>query len=79
MNEIKVAANSLGLQLQTLQVRDPDDFENAFNAATKGGANALIVLQGTLTSTYRKRVIELATKNRLLAIYHESEFRNPVG
>ena len=44
-----------------------------------GGANALIVLQGTLTSTYRKRIVELATKNRLLAIYHESEFPESGG
>jgi putative tryptophan/tyrosine transport system substrate-binding protein len=79
MNEIKVAANSLGLQLQTLQVRDPNDFENTFNAATKGGANALIVVQGPLTSSYRKRIIELATKNRLLATYHESEFPEAGG
>src|SRR5262245_26662119 len=79
MKEIKATASSLGLQLQTLQVRGPGDFENAFDAATKGGANALIVLQGPLTSTYRKRVIELATKNRLLAIYHESEFPEAGG
>src|SRR5262245_3516997 len=74
MNEIRVAANSLGLQLQTMEVRNPGDFENAFKTVIKGGANALIVLQGPLTSSYRKRVIELATKNRLLATYHESEF-----
>ena len=79
MNEIKAAANSLGLQLQTIQVRNPGDFKNAFETAIKGGANALIVLQGPLTSSYRKRVIELATKNRLLATYHESEFPEAGG
>jgi len=79
MNEIKVAANVLGVQLQTLQVRSPNDFESAFDAAIKGGAGALIVLQGPLTSSYRKRIVELAAKSRLLAIYHESEFPETGG
>jgi putative ABC transport system substrate-binding protein len=79
MNEIKVAANALGVQLQTLQVRGPNDFEGAFDASTKGGAGALIVLQGPLTSTYRKRIVELAAKSRLLAAYHESEFTDAGG
>ena len=68
MNEIRAAANALGVQLQTLQVRGANDFESAFDASTKGRANALIVLQGPLTSSYRKRIIELAAKRRLLAV-----------
>jgi putative ABC transport system substrate-binding protein len=79
MKEIRAAANALGVQLQTLQVRGPNDFESAFDASTKGGANALIVLQGPLTSSYRKRIIELAAKRRLLAVYHESEFPDAGG
>jgi ABC-type uncharacterized transport system substrate-binding protein len=74
MNEITIAANALGSQLQFLQVRSRDDFESAFDASTKAGASALIVLQGPVTSSYRKRIVELAAKNRLLATYHESEF-----
>jgi len=74
MKEIRAAANALGVQVQMLQVRGANDFESAFDASTKGGANALIVLQGPLTSSYRKRIIELAAKRRLLAVYHESEF-----
>ena len=40
---------------------------------------ALIVLQGPLTSSYRKRIVELATKSRLLVTYHESEFPDAGG
>jgi putative tryptophan/tyrosine transport system substrate-binding protein len=79
MNEIRGAANALGIQLQTLQVRSPNDFESAFDSSTKGGAGGLIVLQGPLTSTYRKRIVELAAKSRLLAAYHESEFTEAGG
>jgi putative tryptophan/tyrosine transport system substrate-binding protein len=74
LNEIKAAANALGVQLQILQVRGPNDLQNAFDALTKAGAGAVIVLQGPLTSSYRKRIVELAAKSRLLAVYHESEF-----
>jgi putative tryptophan/tyrosine transport system substrate-binding protein len=79
MNEIRAAANALGIQLQTLQVRSPNDFESAFDSPTKGGAGGLIVLQGPLTSTYRKRIVELAAKSRLLAAYHEGEFTEAGG
>jgi ABC-type uncharacterized transport system substrate-binding protein len=79
MKEIKVAANALGVQLQTLQVRSPNDFESAFVSSTKGGSGALIVLQGPLTSSYRKRIVELAAKSRLLVTYHESEFTDAGG
>jgi putative ABC transport system substrate-binding protein len=79
MNEIKTAANALGVQLQILQMRGPNDLESSYDAAIKAGAGALIVLQGPLTSSYRKRIVELSAKNRLLAIYHESEFPDAGG
>ena len=78
-NEINVAANAFGIQLQILQVSGPNDLENAYNAMTKAGALGLIVLQGPLTSSYRKRIVELANKNRLLVTYHESEFPDAGG
>ena len=79
MNEIKAVANVLGVQLQILQVRGPNDLQSAFDASTKAGAGAVIVLQGPLTSSYRKRIVELATKSRLSAVYHESEFPEAGG
>jgi putative ABC transport system substrate-binding protein len=79
MNEIKVAAKAFGVQLQTLQIRSPNDLDSAFNAATQGRASALIVLQGPITSTYRKRIVELAARSRLLTVYHESEFPDAGG
>jgi putative ABC transport system substrate-binding protein len=79
MNEIKVTANALDVQLQTLRVRGPNDLQSVFDASTKAGADAVIILQGPLTSSYRKRIIELATKSRLLAMYHESEFPDAGG
>ena len=79
MNEIKITANALDVQLQTLRVRGPNDIQSVFDASTKAGADAVIILQGPLTSSYRKRIVELATKSRLLAMYHESEFPDAGG
>jgi putative ABC transport system substrate-binding protein len=44
MRETEVTARALGVQLQRLEVRGPDDFERVFQAATKDRAGALITL-----------------------------------
>ena len=71
--EIEVAAPALGLKLQIVEP-GPDELETAFSTITKARAGALIVLQGPLTGSYRKQIVELAAKSRLLTTYHESEF-----
>ena len=71
--EIEIAAPALGLKLQIVEP-GPDELETAFSTITKARAGALIVLQGPLTGSYRKQIVELAVKSRLVATYHESEF-----
>ena len=71
--EIEVAATALGLKLQIVEP-GPDELETAFSTITKARAGALIVLQGPLIGSYRKQIVELAAKSRLLTTYHESEF-----
>jgi putative ABC transport system substrate-binding protein len=65
--EVQVSASRLGLQLQSLEVRSPDDFEPAFAAATRDGAEALFVANCALFP--RERIVALAGKHRLPAIY----------
>src|SRR5215471_12442274 len=67
-------AKTLALQLQSLAVRGPDDFENTFKAAKSGGAEALIVISNPLSNTHRERIIDLAAKNRLPPIYPSTGF-----
>jgi putative ABC transport system substrate-binding protein len=71
--EIEVAAPALGLKLQIVE-SGPKDLESAFSTITKERAGALIVLQGPLTGSYRKQIVEFAVKSRLLTTYPESEF-----
>jgi putative tryptophan/tyrosine transport system substrate-binding protein len=74
MREIRTAAQTLGVQLQTLEVRGPDEFENAFTALTREHAEALLVLGDPLTLTYRIRIVDLVAKGRLPAMYDLREF-----
>ena len=69
VRELKTAAGALGVQLQILEVRSADDFEKAFQAATRGRAGALLTLDDSLTYSYRPRIVEFAAKHRLPAIY----------
>ena len=72
--ETQGAAQALGVQLQSLEVRGPDDFDSAFEAAAREQAGALIVLGDPLTFVHRTRIVELAAKSRLPAMYELREF-----
>ena len=72
--EAEAVAKTLGLRLQSVRVRGPDDFESAFKAAKSEGADALIVIQNPLSSTHSARIVDLAAKNRLPGIYPSTDF-----
>jgi putative tryptophan/tyrosine transport system substrate-binding protein len=74
LKEAEPVAKTLGLRLQSLEVRGSNDFESAFKAAKSGGAEALIVIANPLSNTYRARIVDLAAKNRLPVIYPSTDF-----
>jgi putative ABC transport system substrate-binding protein len=67
--ESQLAAPRLGLQLHSMEVTSADQFEGAFQEATKAGSTALAVTLSSLINKYRDRIAELAIKNRLPAIF----------
>jgi putative tryptophan/tyrosine transport system substrate-binding protein len=69
MKETETVARSLRLGIQSLEVKGPDDIERAFQAATKKRAQALMLGGGGFLSSYQKRIVELAAKNRLPGVY----------
>lgn len=69
MDELRGAAQKLGLALQWLEARAAGDFEGAFQAASGKRADMLVVLGDPLVGLHRKRVVELAAQHRLPAIY----------
>jgi ABC-type uncharacterized transport system substrate-binding protein len=72
--ETQAAALALRLRLLSLPVRGPDDLEAAFTTAVKGGAEALVVIQDTLTNVHRTRIAQLAARSRLPAVYGSTPF-----
>jgi len=70
MNNLPVAARALGLQLHVAELRSPDELVNAFTAMTRAGADALIVLTDpALLANLHGRIVDLAAKHRLPAMY----------
>jgi putative ABC transport system substrate-binding protein len=72
LRETELAAAALGVMLQHFDVITPKDIEPAFRAASNGRADAVLVLTGSVFSTHRKQLIELAAKRRLPTMYHRT-------
>jgi putative tryptophan/tyrosine transport system substrate-binding protein len=72
--EIQLPAKELGLQLHPMEVSSADKIDSAFTAAQKAGSAALAVALGPLINSHQKRIVELAAKNRLPAIYSRADF-----
>jgi len=72
--ESQLAARRLGLQLHSMEVSSADKYESAFKGAIKAGSAALAVTRHRLSNNYQKRIIDLAAKNRLPAIYYREDF-----
>ena len=59
IREVKVAARSLGVELQLLEARGPDDFDGAFAAMAKERAGALLVITDPAFNVHRTRLAAL--------------------
>jgi putative tryptophan/tyrosine transport system substrate-binding protein len=79
LKETELAAKAFGLKLQYLDVLDPKDIETAFREASKGRAEAVLVLAGSIFNSHRRQVVELATKSRLPSIYPYPEYVGDMG
>ena len=67
--EIDRAAHVLGVSVQPLGVREPDDFERAFAAMDHDRPDALFMVTDALTTLNRKRVLDYAEVHRIPAMY----------
>jgi putative tryptophan/tyrosine transport system substrate-binding protein len=69
----EAAAQSLRMQLQLLEVNAPAEIESAFDAAKKQRADALVQIQASFFEPHQQRIIDLAAKNRLPAMYNNRD------
>ncbi len=74
MKEVRTAAKTLGVIIQSLEVRVPDDFAKAFAWEAQDRADALLVMADPLTIFHRDRIVEDAARLRLPAIYEVGAF-----
>jgi putative ABC transport system substrate-binding protein len=72
--ETEHAARTLRIALQSLEVRSPNDFDTAFEAAKVQLPEGLITVEDPLTVGYRKQIVDFAVRNRLPAIHGVREF-----
>ncbi len=77
--EIESAARAFGLQLEPVEVRGPDDLENAFLAMTRANADAFMGMTDTRLARNRKRIVKLGVTNRLPAIFQGRVFARVGG
>jgi len=77
--EAQAAAPRLGLKLESLGVQAPDDFDRAFQAATRKRTGALLVLDDFLLTRHVRQIAALTVKNRLPAMAGIAEFAEAGG
>jgi len=74
LREAEVAARALGVRLQVVEARGPEDFDRAFSDMTRARADAVTVQSTNIFLIERRRLVDLAAKNRLPAMYLAREF-----
>jgi putative ABC transport system substrate-binding protein len=75
----EAAARSLGVRLQFVEARGPADFDRAFSDMTRARAGALTVFASNMFFGERRRLVDLAAKNRLPAVYSLREYVDAGG
>lgn len=70
----EAAAKSLGIAVQPLGVREPNDFDTAFAAMMRDKPDGILMVTDVLTILNRKRVFEFAAAQRLPAIFEADNF-----
>jgi putative ABC transport system substrate-binding protein len=75
----EVAAQALGVRLQIVEARSPADIDRAFSDMTRARAGALTVWTSAMFAGERGRLVALAAKNRLPAVYTLRSLSMPGG
>jgi putative tryptophan/tyrosine transport system substrate-binding protein len=74
LNEIQAAAKQLGLEVQVLEMRNPNEIETVFSKFSDKSVGALLVLSDPTLNAHREKIADVANKSRLPAIFEFKEF-----
>jgi putative ABC transport system substrate-binding protein len=79
LREAEAAARALGVGLQTLEARNPQEIDSAFAAMTRERAGALLLLVDAIFTNQVRQIADLAAKRRLPSIYGQREYAEAGG
>jgi putative ABC transport system substrate-binding protein len=79
LRETEVAARALGVRLQPLEARGPQEIDSAFAAMSRAGAGALVVLGDAMLISRRTQIVALTAKRRMPAVYGQREYAEAGG
>jgi putative tryptophan/tyrosine transport system substrate-binding protein len=79
LKETQLAAKALAIRIESLEVRNAKDIDRAFESATKLKVGGITFIQNPPITSNRKQVVELAVKNRIPAIFADTEWCNDAG
>jgi putative tryptophan/tyrosine transport system substrate-binding protein len=74
IREMETPARQLSVNIQSVEVRDPSEFQAAYAAMTKQRVNAVIIVRGSFTVFHKKKLAELAAKSRLPSMCEGEDF-----
>jgi putative ABC transport system substrate-binding protein len=73
-NQTQAAGRTLGIEVRSVEVRGPDDFDSAFEAARGLHPDALITVEDPLTASYRTPIAEFTARQQLPSLHGIREF-----
>ena len=79
LKETEATARSLGVKLQSMEVRGPKDLDRAFGKIKKDRADAFVVSQDLFFFDYQSQLADFATKSRLPSVYAWKAFAEAGG
>jgi putative tryptophan/tyrosine transport system substrate-binding protein len=77
--ETLLSTEKLGVQLQSLPVREPSDLERAYEAATDRGADAIVLISDQFLTGQRRQLVALSAHSRLPTISGDRAFPGAGG
>jgi len=79
LEQADAAGRALGVRLQFVEAREPADLEPAFSEMARAKAQAVTLFPSTMFFNERRRITDLAARNRLPAVYQLREFVEAEG
>ena len=79
MRQAEAAARAVGVRLQPLAARVPQEIDSAFAAMTRESTGALLMFADALFTNQRRQIAELAAKRRLPSVYGIGEYAEAGG